>query len=486
MTNEVRVRFAPSPTGYLHVGGARTALFNWLFARRHDGVFILRVEDTDIERSSEEMVRAITEGLEWLGITWDEGPYLQSSRIEQHREVAMTLLKQEAAYRCFCPKELIETERRAAEDKGETYIYHGTCRSLKDDEIQENLDAGGSFVVRFRVPRGSTTFHDEVYGDVSVDNSTLGDFILLRSDGCPTYHLAVVVDDREMGITHVIRGEDHRANTPKHILIYQAMDWSVPIFAHLPLILGEDKKRLSKRHGAASVGSYREEGILPEALFNFLALLGWSPGDDTELMSVEEIVGAFSLERVNKKSAIFDPTKLEWMNGEYLSQSSAERLTDLVTPPLKSAGLFRASYLDEEKEWYQSVLLILRDRARRLGDFVDYGRSFFTDDFDYDPDAVAKRWKTSTTKEYLTVSRDGLAGLEDFTTEGIEKTIRILAGQAEISAAKLIHPIRVAVTGKAVGPSLFELLELLGRERVVERIDRALAYLGSHPEVTKE
>jgi glutamyl-tRNA synthetase len=483
MTNEVRVRFAPSPTGYLHVGGARTALFNWLFAKRYGGVFILRVEDTDIERSSEEMVRAITEGLEWLGISWDKGPYLQSSRIEQHREFATILLEKKAAYRCFCPKKRIEMERKAAEDKGETYIYQGTCRGLKDDEIRENLDSGEPFVIRLNVPHGSTSFHDEVYGDVTVDNSTLGDFILLRSDGCPTYHLAVVADDREMGITHVIRGEDHRANTPKHILIYQAMEWPVPIFAHLPLILGEDKKRLSKRHGAASVGSYREEGFLPEALFNFLALLGWSPGDDREIMSCKEIVDAFSLERIIKRSAIFDPTKLEWMNGQYFSTCSPDRLVELVNPILEEAGLFDKRFLDEEMEWYRKILMMLRDRAHRLGDFVIYGRPFFTDDFDYDPEAVSKRWKSSQTIDYLKSSRATFFGLDEFTKDKIETAIRNLAEERDLSAAKFIHPIRVAVTGKAIGPGLFELLELVGQERTVERIDRAITYLNSHPEV---
>ena len=287
MTNEVRVRFAPSPSSYLHIGGARTALFNWLFARRSNGMFVLRIEDTNVERSSAEMSRAIVESLQWLGIDWDEGPYFQSKRVKRYREVAKTLLDEGHAYRCFCPKEVAEEEKIAAMERGQPKVYSGTCRRLDEDVVEKKLGAGEPYVLRFKMPPGETTFTDQVYGEVTVENATIGDFILLRSDGSPTYNLAVVVDDSDMQITHVIRGEDHLPNTPKQIQIYQSLGLALPVFAHLPLILGGDKKKLSKRHGATAVGIYKEEGILPEALFNFLALLGWSPGDDREIMDRE-------------------------------------------------------------------------------------------------------------------------------------------------------------------------------------------------------
>ncbi len=485
MRDKVRVRFAPSPSGYLHVGGARTALFNWLFARQHGGTFILRIEDTNVEKSSKEMVDAITDGLLWLGIDWDEGPYFQSERVENHRDAALALLEKGHAYRCFCPVELLEEERKAAEKRGETYVYSGRCRGMKETDIERRLDAGEPCVLRFLTPPGETRFKDEVYGEVVADNGTIGDFILSRVDGSPTYHLAVVVDDIAMRISHVIRGEDHRQNTLKHVLLFDALGYPLPVFAHLPLILGSDKRRLSKRHGATAVGIYRDEGILPEALFNFLALLGWSPGTDEEIMSKEQMIESFSLERVIKKSAIFDPTKLEWMNGQYFSSCPVDRLIGLVTPLLKEAGLFDPSYLEEKRESFNGILVLLRERAHRLGDFVEHGRPFFTDDFEYDPKDVAKRWKSSSTAEYLARMRDSFSGMEDFTSGRIEEKVRSLAEEMGVSASKLIHPVRVAVTGKAVGPGLFELLEVIGREKTVERIWRAIGYLESHPDLIK-
>jgi glutamyl-tRNA synthetase len=481
MEDRVRVRFAPSPTGYLHVGGARTALFNWLFARGRGGAFVLRIEDTDAEKSSAEMVDAITDGLRWLGLDWDEGPIFQSERRARHREAAESLVSSGRAYRCFCPKERIEADRQAARSRGETYLYPGTCRDLPADEAERRAAAGEPHVIRFRVESGETTFTDRVYGAVTVDNATIGDFVLARSDGGPTYHLAVVIDDADMGITHVIRGEDHLSNTPKQVRIYEAIGRTPPVFVHLPVILGPDRRKLSKRHGAASIGAYRDEGILPEALFNFLALLGWSTGDDTELMSREELIAAFSLDRVIRKSAIFDRAKLEWMNGQYFSRCDEDRLVELVTPVLEKAGLFDPRYLAEEAAWYRGVLRLLRDRAHRLDDFVRHGEPFFRDDFEYEPEAVAKRWKSERTVEFLGRARDRYAALEVFDAERIEAATRELAGELEVSAAKLIHPVRVAVTGRAVGPGLFELLALVGREETVRRIDRAIDWLNARP-----
>jgi glutamyl-tRNA synthetase len=485
MGDKVRVRFAPSPSGYLHVGGARAALFNWLFARQQGGTFILRIEDTNVEKSSAEMVDAITNGIRWLGMDWDEGPYFQSKRVEKHREAAVTLLENGRAYRCFCPRVVLDEERKAAEKRGETYVYSGQCRDLSENNIADKLAAGEPFVLRFLAPPGETIFHDEVYGEVAAGNSTIGDFILARIDGNPTYHLAVVVDDIDMEISHVIRGEDHRQNTLKHVLLFEALGHRPPVFAHLPLILGSDKRKLSKRHGATAVGVYEEEGILPEALFNFLALLGWSPGTDEEIMNREEMVKEFSLKRVIKKSAIFDPKKLEWMNSQYFSSCSIDRLNELVSPLLEEEGLLDPSFLGEKRESYNKILILLRDRAHRLGDFVEHGRPFFTDDFEYNPKDVAKRWKSPATMEFLTRSRDAFLGLEKFTCEQIEASVRSLAEELDVSASKLIHPVRVAVTGKAVGPGLFQLLEVVGRDKTVERINLAVDYLESHPDLFK-
>ncbi len=483
MGGEIRVRFAPSPTGYLHVGGARTALYNWLYARKEGGAFVLRIEDTDVEKSSSEMAEAIIAGLTWLGIDWDEGPHYQSRDREKHQKAVDRLLERGAAYRCFCPKEVVDEAKKAAMDIGAPAVYPGACRDLPEELVANRLDAGDPYTVRFRTPPGDTTFTDEVYGNITSENRLIGDFVLLRSDGSPTYNLAVVIDDSDMAITHVIRGEDHLSNTPKQILIYRALDLPTPTFAHLPLILGSDKQRLSKRHGAVSVGIYHEEGILPEALFNFLALLGWSPGDDREIMTREEIISAFSLDRVIKKGAVFDPEKLEWMNSQYFSSSTTERLIELVTPLLKEAGLFDPIFLDERREWYGRVLTLLKDRAHRLHDFIDHGAPFFMDDFEYDPAAVAKRWKSSSTVDYLIASRDALNRLDPFSTETIEEAVRGLAEELGVSASKLIHPIRVAVTGRAVGPGLFELLEVLGKETASTRIDRAVEYLKQHPDL---
>jgi glutamyl-tRNA synthetase len=461
------------------VGGARTALFNWLFARKSGGTFILRIEDTDAEKSSREMVEAITNALGWLGLKWDEGPYFQSERVGRHREIAEGLLAADLAYRCFCSREKIEAERREALNRGLTYVYSKDCREMPREEVERRLVAGEPHVIRLKVGLGRTVFHDRIYGEVAADNGTIGDFILLRQDRSPTYHLAVVVDDVDMGVTHVIRGEDHRLNTLKHIQIYKALGRPLPEFAHLPLILGSDKRRLSKRHGAMSVGAYREEGILPEALFNFLALLGWSPGDDRELMNRNELIEAFSLERVIKKSAIFDPSKLEWMNGEYISRSSPARLAELVTPLLKADGLYDPAFEGDRRSWYMRALAMLSERAHRLSDFITYGRAFFTEDFDFDPEAVERRWKSGSTVDYLVRTREALSTLGDFTSEGIEAAIRGLALELEVSAAKLIHPVRVAITGKAVGPGLFEIIELFGRDETKRRIDRAVAYIRS-------
>ena len=476
----VRVRFAPSPTGYLHVGGARTALYNWLFARNQGGVFILRIEDTDVDRSQPELVTAILENLEWLGLKWDEGPYRQSERLDRYREMAAELERRGHAYPCFCTAEELQARRARAEAERRAWKYDGACRKLSGSERAHQTAQGRPRALRFRVPEtGETSFDDRVFGRVKVEHQDLEDFVLLRSDGNPTYHLGVVADDLDMRVTHVIRGADHLSNTPKQILMYQTLGASPPAFAHLPLILGPDRQRLSKRHGATSVGAYREQGILPEALLNFLALLGWTPpkgpgGEEAkEILPVEEMVRAFTLEAVSKSNAVFDPEKLAWMNSEYLRHLPAERLLPLVEAELKSAGLWRDGASPEERRWFEACARLLQSRARSLKDFSMSGRAFFTDDFDYDPEAVKKFWKDPALPEYLEALAERLGRVEPFDLQETERCLRGLAEERGVKAGLIINAARVALTGQAVAPGLFEVIVALGRDRVAARLRRA-------------
>ncbi len=475
----VRVRFAPSPTGYLHVGGARTALFNWLFARRCGGVFILRIEDTDVDRSKPELVTAILESLEWLGLNWDEGPCFQSERLNRYREIAAELERLGRAYPCFCTPEDLQAKRARAEAERRPKKYDGACRNLPDSERQRRRAENRPYALRFRVPEtGQTSFEDHVFKHIELGNRDLEDFVLLRSDGNPTYHLGVVADDLDMRITHVIRGADHLSNTPKQILMYQALGANVPAFAHLPLILGPDRHRLSKRHGATSVGAYREQGILPEALRNFLALLGWTPPGQKEIISLEEMIRAFELEGASKSNAVFDFEKLAWMNSEYLRNLPAERLLTLVEAELRSAGLWREMISpDERQQHFEACARLLQTRARRLKDFSESGRAFFTDDFDYDPDAVKKAWRGPALPGLLEALGKHLSAAEPFDLQETEKRLRALAEEKGVKAGLLIHAARVALTGQAVGPGLFEVMVVLGRERAVARLQRAAEYL---------
>ncbi|MCK4772558.1 MAG: glutamate--tRNA ligase [Candidatus Latescibacteria bacterium] len=476
MSDTPRVRFAPSPTGYLHVGGARTALFNWLFARRNDGVFILRIEDTDLERSTEEMVRIITEGLGWLGMDWDEGPFFQSERVEAYREAAKELIDEGKAYRCFCDPAVLEAERKAAREKGEDWSYDGRCRLINLDESAARAEAGEQFALRFSVPHEETViFNDHVYGEVRVEGEEIEDFVLLRSDGQPTYQLACVVDDSWMRITHVIRGADHLSNTHKQILLYNAFGMSVPEFAHLPLILGPDKKRLSKRHGATAVGEYRDKGYMPEAVVNFLSLLGWSPKDDTEFLRSEELITRFDLDAVNKKPAVFDEAKLEWLNGQYMIQLPSEELIDGARSAFREAGFDLSGV---EDSFLSRVVDLLKERVRLFKEFPEKGSYFFEAPEVYEPESVAKRWKNPDEVILkLGNSVERLKALAAWSEEAIEEVIRGLAEQEGVGAGKYIHAIRVAVSGIHTGPGLFELLALLGQDEVVARIGRAVEYL---------
>ncbi len=368
----VRVRFAPSPTGYLHVGGARTALFNWLYARRQGGVLILRIEDTDLERSTEASTRTILEGLEWLDIGWDEGPFYQSREIATHRALALRFLAEGKGYHCFCTTEELDRKRQAAEAGGAAWKYDRTCLRLAPEETDRRLAAGEPAAVRFRVPDGPIAWEDAVHGTTSFDAAVIEDIVLLRSNGSPTYNLSCVSDDITMRVTHVIRGDDHISNTPKQILIYRAAGAAVPIFAHLPLILGADKKRLSKRHGAVSVTEYRDRGYLPEALFNFLALLGWTPGDGREKVTREEMIAAFEFDAINRKGAVFDEQKLEWINSQYINDLPATRIAAMIRPDLERERLWSADLQEggARRDWFLAVCEALKARSKRIPDFA--------------------------------------------------------------------------------------------------------------------
>jgi glutamyl-tRNA synthetase len=436
----IRVRFAPSPTGYLHVGGARTALFNWLFARRHGGTFVLRIEDTDVERSSWDMVAGIVDGLRWLGLDWDEGPdvggphapYFQSQRLEKYREHAERLVAAGAAY----------------------------------------VDEGA---IRFKVPPGQTSFDDLVHGPVKFENEHIENFVILRSDRHPTYHLSVVVDDIDMQITHVVRGDDHISNTPKQVLLYQAFGAAPPAFAHVPLILGPDKKRLSKRHGATSVMEYHRLGYLPEAMVNFLAPLGWSPGGDRELFTRDELVERFTLEGISGGNAVFNPEKLDWFNQQHVARLTPADLLRRIEPLLREQGLWRDALAGDEAEWMAAVLELLKPRVKKLDQLVDDLRPFLVDQAAIDPSAGAKHL-TKDAKDAVATLASEFARTPAWDAAALEALLRSTAEQAGLKAAALIHATRVAVTGRAVSPGLFDVLVLLGRDRVVRRLSDASRY----------
>ncbi|MDM7995874.1 MAG: glutamate--tRNA ligase [Acidobacteriota bacterium] len=470
----VRVRFAPSPTGYLHVGGARTALFNWLFARHHRGRFILRIEDTDFARSSEEMVEGILKGMRWLGLTWDEGPFFQSQRLDRYRELAGSLLHSGHAYRCFCGVE--EGAGRKSYPAGQPAGAHA-CATLAREESDARAQAGEPFALRFRVPPEKTSFNDQVFGAIEVDNANLEDFVLLRSDGMPTYHLGVVADDMDMRITHVIRGADHISNTPKQILLYRAAGAPIPEFAHLPLILGPDKQRLSKRHGATSVMAYADMGYLPEAFFNFLSLLGWSPGDDRELLTRQELIELFSLKGVGKANAVFGLEKLDWFNSQYIRAASREDLREMVRSELRSAGIWDADQDRLSTEELDAAIELVKPRARKPGDFSSTFKAFFSDDFIYDQAAAEKFLKDPRLPQLIAGLIEQYQADEIFSLQSTEEVLRDFANKAEVKAGLLINALRVALTGQGVAPGLFEIMQVLGRKRTLDRLHRLTAHL---------
>jgi glutamyl-tRNA synthetase len=482
-----RVRFAPSPTGYLHVGGARTALFNWLYAKRHGGVFILRIEDTDVERSSTDMVTAIFDSMTWLGLTWDEGPrvggphgpYFQTERLEKYRAAAHMLVASGHAYRCFCSPDDLKAERTAAEAAGQTWNYDRRCLRLADDDIAARTAANAPHAIRFLVPAGVTIFQDLVHGPIEFANANIEDFVILRSDTYPTYHLSVVVDDVEMQITEVVRGDDHISNTPKQVLLYEAMGARVPVFAHVPLILGPDKKRLSKRHGATSVGEYEKQGYLAEAMVNFLALLGWSPGGDQELFTRDELVARFSLDRISGGNAVFNTEKLDWFNQQHLMRMAPADVLARIQPDLAALGLWSDDLVASKRDWICRVIALIQPRAKKLADIAPQMRPFLAGDVIFDEAAVKKHLSDPSLAPHLAAWRDALAAVTPFDAATLETTLRQTAEARGIKAGLLIHATRVAVTGQGNSPGLFEVVELVGRDRTVERLTAALRFAHS-------
>jgi len=467
-----RLRFAPSPTGYLHVGGARTALFNWLFARHYRGTLVLRIEDTDFERSTAEMVEGILVGLHWLGIDWDEGPYFQSQRMDLYREAAQRLIESGDAYYCFCTKEELEQRRAQAQAKGSDPQYDRKCRSIPPEHAKARRDADGPAAIRFAVPEsGSTFFDDGVFGRVEFANAELEDFVLLRSDGAPTYHLSVVVDDIDMRMTHILRGADHLSNTPKQVMLYQALGAPLPVFAHVPLILGPDKTRLSKRHDATSVIAYKEEGIVPEAFRNFLALLGWTPPDSSqEIMDDRALIDLFDLSGIAKSNAVFDRGKLDWFNSEYIRACPAVQLLPLIEEEWKKINLIP---FQTSRGAMAATVDLVKPRARNLKDFATLFRAYFSDSFEVDPTAVQKFLQDNAVREMLVALGSRYEQEPVFSEASTEKVLRDFAAQKNVKAGLLINAVRVALTGQGVAPSLFAVMANLGQERTVARLKKA-------------
>ena len=444
---KTKVRFAPSPTGYLHIGSARTALFNWLYARHTGGEFILRIEDTDLERSKQEFLDEILDSLKWLGLNWDGELALQSKRLDLYRKYAKQLL-----------------------DKGLAYEAEGEIRD-KDGNVTKDSKRITQKAIIFKVPQNKAIrINDLVHGAIDIDSSTIKDQVMIKSDGFATYNFACAIDDADMGITHVIRGDDHISNTPKQILFYEVFGFNQPEFGHVPLILGKDKSRMSKRHGATSIRDYREMGYLPEAMVNFISLLGWAPGGDREILKLEEMVKEFDIKNVKSVNAVFDIEKLNWMNGQYINKFTNEEFLNLLTPGLKAKGWINES---TDKVWLLKVAGLFKERARTTIDFFDWADYVFVEDIKYEDEAVNKRLKKPGVSDILKSAKNKFSKLEDFTASLTEAACRELAEELKIKAADIIHPVRVAVSGRMMGPGLFELLEVLGKGKVLKRLEQA-------------
>ena len=488
----VRVRFAPSPTGFFHIGNAKTALYNWIFARSNGGVFILRLEDTDVERSKDEYAEVLCDCLQWLGLDWDEGPgfknvpargefgpYRQSERADIYRQEANRLLAEGKAYRCYCTKEELDAERERAAAEKRPPRYNQKCRNLTPEEIAAKGDA--PFAIRFKVAEGVTEVHDLLQGTVRTENKEIDDFIILRPSGDAIFHLAVVVDDGLMKVTHVIRGDDHLTNASRHVMLFQALGYEVPTFVHHPLIHDEKGQKYSKRLPGANVMDWRRDGYLPEALINYLALLGWAPSDGQELLTRDELLKLFSIERLSASASRFDIKKAQWLNGQHIRLMSVEALRDRVVPVLDKAGFDVAA---KTPEWLTHMTAICQEKIKNLNEIVEYTDFFFAAPSQYEEKAVKKQWRDPEALNRMERLRGAIAGLEPWSIEAFKEKFEAMAAETGETTGRFIHPARLALTGKSVGPGLFELAVLLGREECLARMDRAMDYIKNLPEVT--
>lgn len=484
MDQQLRVRFAPSPTGPFHIGGARSALFNWLLARKAGGKLILRIEDTDLERSTRESEENIKASLRWLGIEWDEGidiggeygPYRQTERLDIYREYTEKLLTSGQAYYCYCSEEELEAERQEQMNKGENPRYTGRCRHLTQADRDRFIAEGRKPTVRFRVPDNQQiVFNDLVRGTVSFDSNGVGDFVIVKSDGIPVYNYAVVLDDALMKITHVIRAEEHLSNTPRQILLYQALGLELPTFGHISLILGKDRTKMSKRHGATSVEQYKNLGYLPEGIVNFLALLGWAPPGEQEIFSQEELIEQFSMDRVAKNPAVFDIDKLNHINAHYIKQASPERITELALPHLKAAGYVGEELSAEQKAWLVKVVAELQGYISYAAQITEHIDVFFNDNIEFENEEAHEIMKDATIPQVLETFKTRLAALENVEPAAIQAILKSIVKELKLGGKKVYMPVRIAVTGKMHGPELINLIPLIGKERTLARIDSLIA-----------
>ena len=487
--SDVRVRFAPSPTGYLHIGGARTALFNWLFAHKMGGKLILRIEDTDTERLKEDSVSQILTSLKWLGINWDEGPevggdcgpYYQSERLDIYKKYADKLLEEGKAYYCFCSAADLEAQREKQRAAKQPFRYARTCRDLSAEEVQARIAAGEPYSVRVKIPvEGTITVHDLIHGDVTFNMDQFDDFVIVKSNGMPTYNFAVVVDDHLMGMTHVLRAEEHLSNTPKQLLIYEALGWEPPKFGHMPMILAPDRSKLSKRHGATSVEEFRSQGYLAEAIVNYLTLLGWGPGDERELFTLQETVELFELEQMSKKAAIYDTKKLTWMNGQYLSELPLEKILPEAKPFFIKDGLVTEEWFNDaaNEAYFEKLVDVVRVRVKTLQEVADASAYFFKELEGYDEKGVSKHFKP----ENIAILEQCIAAIKAddvYDLASTEAAYNKIAADNGLALGKVIHPTRLALTGRTVSPGMFDVMVLLGKEKTLERLEKAVEFIKS-------
>lgn len=481
----VRVRFAPSPTGPLHIGGARSALFNWLLARKYNGTMIVRIEDTDLERSSRESEENILKALEWLGLDWDEGigkggsngPYRQTERLDIYREYAQKLLAAGQAYYCYCTEEELEAERQALLAKGEMPRYLGKCRHLTEEDRARYEAEGRKPVIRFRVPENENiVVRDLVRGNVVFESNGIGDYVIVKSDGIPTYNFAVVLDDALMGITHVVRGEEHLSNTPRQLMIYDALGLQAPQFAHVSLILGKDRSKMSKRHGATAIEQYEKLGYLPEALVNFLVLLGWSPEGEEEIFSLEQLVEQFSLDRVAKNPAVFDLDKLNWLNGYYIRQSPVERIAAMALPYLKEAG-YVSDQVTADSEWLKMVVASVQEYLSYVAEIIEHVKIYFNEDFDFESEEAKNILLDEDFPRVAELFKEKITALEELTPETAKQMLKALTKELKLGGKKVYMPLRVALTGQTHGPELFYIIPILGKEKALARLASSQAKL---------